>query len=88
MRESGYSWPVIEVRTRYIQPIRAGQSFRVEAELLDWEERLRIGYVIRAAEDNRRLTRGYTTQVAVDLATQQMCFRSPEALLSRVRGRG
>jgi acyl-CoA thioester hydrolase len=83
MVESGYTWPIIDTRVRYIQPIQYDQLINVEANLLEWEYRLKIGYVIRAA-DGKRLTKGWTVQVAVDLKSGELNLGSPPALLDRL----
>ena len=80
MFDSGYAWPVVDMRIQYVKPLRMGQVIRVQARLSDWEYRLKISYVISDANSGERLTKGYTTQVAVDLATEEMCLESPQAL--------
>jgi len=84
MRESGYSWPVIELKLRYPQPARFDQRILVRAELVEWENRLCFSYEIVDAETRRRLTTADSTQVAVDLATQAMCFESPPILFRKL----
>ena len=60
MRESGYAWPVIDMRIRYPRPLYFQQKIRVLVNLEEWENRLKFGYEIRDAESGRRLTRAYT----------------------------
>lgn len=84
MTESGYGWPIIDTRVRYMQPIHFDQLINVEATLLEWEYRLKIGYEIRDT-DGKRLTKGWTVQVAVDLKSGELCLGSPPALLDRLR---
>ena len=84
MGESGYAWPIVGVRVRYPAPARFGQRVRVRAAIKEFEHRLRIAYVITDAATGRRLTRGSTVQVAVDLATNEVCFASPRVLLERL----
>ena len=84
MGESGYSWPVVGVRVRYPAPARFGQRVRVHAAIKEFEHRLRIAYVITDAGTGKRLTRGSTVQVAVDLTTNEVCFASPRVLLERL----
>jgi len=84
MRTSGYAWPVIELTLRYTRPARYGQRLRVLAELVEWEHRLRIRFLIRDADTGERLTRGHTIQVAVDATTGEMCWRSPDVLFERL----
>ena len=84
MRESGYGWPVIDLQLRYVRPAHFGQQLRVLAELVEWENRLRIRYEIRDAVSGMRLTRGHTVQVAVDMQNGEMCFVSPPILFAKL----
>lgn len=84
MRDSGYSWPVIDLRMRYIKPAVFDQVVTVRAEIVEWENRLRINYLIIDRETGERLTKGYSIQVAVDLARNEMCFESPGILLEKL----
>ncbi|WP_255303141.1 acyl-CoA thioesterase [Cobetia sp. 5-11-6-3] len=84
MRESGYAWPVIDLRLRYAGPARFGQRIAVTARLREWENRLKLDYVIRDVESGKRLTRGHSVQVAVGLADGEMLLASPPALSERL----
>lgn len=84
MRESGYSWPVIDMNLRYIAAAVFGQRLRLRADLVEWENRLKINYLITDAATGKRLNRGSTTQVAVDIATGEMCFASPGVLFDKL----
>ncbi|MAT92947.1 MAG: 4-hydroxybenzoyl-CoA thioesterase [Halioglobus sp.] len=84
MRESGYAWPVVDMRLKYVAPAVFGQFIRVDATLVEWEYRLRIDYLIRDRDSGARLTRAQTTQVAVDMASGQMCYESPPVLRQRL----
>ncbi len=84
MRDSGFAWPVIDLHVRYAQPAVLGQRIIVRAELVEWEQRLRIEYVISDAASGARLSKGSTTQVAVNMETQEMCFVSPPILFERL----
>jgi len=81
MRDSGYAWPVIESHVRYVQGIEFEQKIRVRAILKEWENRLKIEYLIFDAVSGRKLTKGYTSQVAVHIEKREMCFQSPQVLL-------
>ena len=85
MRESGYAWPIVDLRCKYVRPARYGRPLRVRAEIVEWEFRLRIEYQIRDAQDDVVLTRAHSVQVAVDLANGQMCYASPQVLAQRLR---
>ncbi len=84
MQASGYSWPIIDLHLRYAHPATFGQRIKVSAAIIEWENRLRIEYVICDSASGQRLTRGTTTQVAVDIATGEMCFASPPVLFQKL----
>ena len=56
----------------------------VTATLKEWENRLKVDYVITDAGTGERLTRGHTIQVALDMRTGEMCFVSPDVLLEKI----
>lgn len=80
MRESGYAWPIVDMRLKYVKPATYGQPLKVRAQIVEWENRLRIEYLIRDAATGAKLNSAYTIQVAVDIATKEMCFVCPEVL--------
>jgi acyl-CoA thioester hydrolase len=84
MKESGYAWPVIDMQLRYIGAATFGQRLLVRAELVEWENRLTIHYLISDAVTGKRLNRASTSQVAVDIATGEMCFASPPVLFNKL----
>ena len=85
MKASGYMWPIIEMNLRYAAPATFGQRLRLSAEIVEWENRLRIDYLVSDAATGRRLNRATTTQVAVDIASGEMCFVSPPILFEKLR---
>jgi len=84
MKASGYLWPVIDLHVRYSGAAKFGQRLKLRAEIIEWENRLRIAYLITDAASGRRLVRATTTQVAVEAATQEMCFVSPPVLFEKL----
>ncbi len=84
MAESGYLWPVIDMRIKYIRPLTFGRKVLVNAMLREYEYRLRIEYLISDGASGERLTKGSTVQVAVNIGTQEMCLQSPTVLLQRL----
>jgi acyl-CoA thioester hydrolase len=85
MRASGYVWPVIDLKLRYVASARFGARLKLRAEIVEWENRLKIDYLISDAATGMRLTRASTTQVAVEIATGEMCFASPPVLFEKLR---
>ena len=84
MRDSGYAWPVVDMRIKYVRPLVYGQQTIVRATIVEWEHRLKIDYEIRDATSGRRLTRGYTIQVPVEIATGEMTYVCPPVLAQRL----
>lgn len=84
MLASGYAWPVIDLQLRYVQAAVFGQKLRVRAELIEWENRLKIHYLITDAATGQRITRASSVQVAVDMATREMQHISPEPMRAAI----
>lgn len=84
MRASGYGWPIVDMRLKYVRPAELGQRLVVRAEIVEWENRLRIAYLIRDAASGRKLTQASTIQVAVDMATREMLYVCPPVLWQRL----
>lgn len=84
MEQSGYVWPIIDMHLRYAGSAKFAQKLKLRAEIVEWENRLKIEYLITDAETGRRLNKASTTQVAVELATGEMCFVSPPVLLQKL----
>ncbi|MCK5831609.1 MAG: acyl-CoA thioesterase [Methylococcales bacterium] len=84
MRDSGYTWPVIDLRVRYAKPAKFGQKIIVHAGICEWENRLKMNYLIVDKNKRHRLTRGHTCQVAVEMATEEMCYESPSILWEKL----
>ncbi|WP_198120459.1 acyl-CoA thioesterase [Massilia rhizosphaerae] len=84
MKASGYMWPIVDMNLRYAAPATFGQRLRLRAEIVEWENRLRIDYLVSDAGTGRRLNRASTTQVAVDIASGEMCFVSPPVLFQKL----
>jgi len=87
MRASGYAWPVIDLQLRYVQASRFGQRLHVRADLIEWQNRLRIHYLIQDAGTGQRITRASSVQVAVKIANGEMQLMSPDVLVDAVERR-
>jgi len=85
MLASGYAWPVIDLQLRYVQSARFGQRLRVSADLVEWQNRLKIHYEISDADTGERLTRASTVQVAVSLTDGAMQLVSPQVMIDAIK---
>ena len=84
MLESGYAWPVIDMQLRYVRGAVFGQTLNVRASLVEWENRLKVNYLITDLASGERLTRASTVQVAVEIASREMQLASPTVFTTAV----
>ena len=84
MESSGYAWPVIDLRIRYAQPLHFQQKVSIKAKIIEWENRLKISYLISDLATGKRLTTGYTVQVAVNIEKNEMLLESPAILFQKL----
>lgn len=84
MSEAGYAWPVIDLQLRYVRGAVFGQKLNVRANLVEWENRLKINYLISDLDTGERLTRAVSVQVAVDMSTREMQLASPKVFTDAV----
>jgi len=84
MLDSGYYWPVIDLNIRYVNPMRYNQQIVIEAGLVEYENYMKIKYLIMDKDSGKKITKGTTTQVAVDKNTHEMQIVSPEILTTKL----
>jgi acyl-CoA thioester hydrolase len=84
MRESGYAWPIVDLRMKYSGPAGFDQPLVVRAQIVEWESRLKMDYTIRDARTGKRIHSATSIQVAVDIATRQMQYVCPRVLWERL----
>lgn len=87
MKETGYAWPIIDMQLRYARPARFGQRLVARADLVEWQNRLKIHYQLSDAVTDERLTRASTIQVAVSMASGDMQLVSPSVFTDDVERR-
>ncbi|MES2205798.1 MAG: acyl-CoA thioesterase [Pseudomonadota bacterium] len=84
MKASGFIWPVTECYVKYIRPSSYGQRVIVSAQLIEYENRMKINYLIRDSESGNKLTSGYTIQVALNSETKELQFVTPQVLWDQI----
>lgn len=84
MHDTGYAFPIIELKAKYILPLVFQQRIRIRAELLEWEHRLKCAYEICDVQSGVVHTRGTTVQAAVALGDQHLQFVCPTVFTERV----
>ena len=84
MQASGYAWPIVDVRVKYVKSSSFEQRVLVKATLVEWENRIKINYQVLDAQTSKRITKGHTIQVAVDLHNQELCLVTPEVFIQKI----
>lgn len=85
MAQSGHLWPIVDMRCKFVRPARFKQTLAVTATLLEYENRLRIGYLVQDQASGETLTKAETTQLAVLADRMETCLESPAVLIEKVR---
>jgi len=80
MVESGFAWPIIEMRMRYARPMKLNVPVKITAGIVEWENALRITYSIVDATSGERVMRASTSQVALRIGTSEMLWVTPAVL--------
>lgn len=84
MKESGFMWPIVDTRVKFINSATFGQKILCTATLIEYENRIKIDYKIKCAESGKRLTKGFTTQVAVNLNSMELQLVSPPVVFNKL----
>lgn len=85
MLASGYAWPIVEVRVKYVRAARLGDRLAVRAALVEWDNRIAINYLVTLAATHARVARAQTVQAAVEAHSGALQFMSPPVLVERVQ---
>jgi acyl-CoA thioester hydrolase len=85
MAASGFVWPVVDLRVKYVRPVRLAQDIVVSATLIEHANRLKIDYRVRDQATGDVLTKATTVQVAVRIDNGELQLESPQVLLDKVR---
>lgn len=84
MHASGYMWPIVDLRIKYVGSAKFARKLNVKASLKEYENRIKIAYVITDMATAEVLTKASTIQVAIDMASGEMLFASPAILLEKL----
>jgi acyl-CoA thioester hydrolase len=85
MAESGFLFPIVDMQIKYIKPIVFEQAIVINATLTEWEQRLKIKYLISDANTQEVLTKAHTIQAAVELKTQRLHLACPDIFIQKVQ---
>lgn len=84
MVEDGYAFPVTDIKIKYVRSLMFGQTARIRAELVEYENRIKIKYEIFNNDTGELTTKAESTQMAVKLSTGETSFICPETFTNKV----
>lgn len=84
MQASGYMWPIVDMRVKYVGSAQFTQVITVTASLVEHEHRIKINYLITDKETGAKLTKGHTVQAAVSMDTNELQLESPPILAEKL----
>jgi acyl-CoA thioester hydrolase len=84
MMASGYLWPIVDLRVKYVRTANFQDQLNVRASLVEWQQRMVINYLITNQLDGGRVARAQTTQVAVRADNKELQLMLPPAFIDRV----
>ena len=84
MKNSGFSFPVVEATAKYIGFLQYRDRALVKAILVEYENSLKFKFEIRNAKTGRITTKGTTTQMAFNYRENESCFVSPQILVDKI----
>lgn len=85
MAASGYIWPIVDMQIKYVKPARLAQTLAIRAELIEYENRIKIGYRIRDEASGELLTKAQTIQLCVHAETGELRLDCPPEFIAKVK---
>lgn len=85
MEESGYIFPVVDIKLKYRKSLRFGDTAKVVAYLTEYEYCIKIAYEIYNNETGELCTKGESTQMAVENASGESCLVCPDVFINKVK---
>ena len=84
MAESGFLWPIVDLRSRFNESVKFQDKITVVARLVEWEYRLVMNYRV-LNQAGKEVARGTTVQVPVDSVSGELQVGVPAVFEERVQ---
>lgn len=84
MRNTGFAFPIVEMKIKYLLPLQFQQQICIQVELLEWEHRLKCGYRICDLQTQAVHTTATSIQAAVALGDQHLQLVCPKVFTEKV----
>ena len=69
MAASGFSFPIVDVRVKYVRSLRFGERVRAVASLSEYEACIKIKFEFYNADTGELTTKAESTQMCVNMET-------------------
>ncbi|WP_264874412.1 acyl-CoA thioesterase [Vibrio agarivorans] len=80
----GFAYPIVDTRMKFVSPAQHAHRLEITARLTEWENRLRMDFVVFNHTTGKVCVKAHTIQCAVQLNSQEMLLASPQCLLDKV----
>ena len=84
MEESGYIFPVTEVKCKYVKSLHFGDLCRAKAILVEYENMIKFNFELYNAKTGELTTKGSVSQMCIDAKTGETQFVCPEIWRNKV----
>lgn len=84
MQREGYMFPIVDIKLKYMKSLRFGDTAKVVANLIEYENRLKIKYEIYNNDTGELTTKGESTQLCVRLETGETNFVCPQIFMDKI----
>lgn len=78
MEESGYIFPVTEVKCKYVKSLHFGDMCRARAILVEYENMIKFNFELYNAKTGELTTKGSVSQMCIDAKTGETQFVCPQ----------
>mgnify|MGYP001212547031 CR=1 FL=1 len=84
MEEHGFFFPIVDMQLKYVKPLLFEQKVVIESWLTEWENWLKINYVIKDRDSGEVVTKAKTTQFAVAMPERLTQYETPAFVVDAV----
>ena len=84
MEESGYIFPVTEVKCKYVKSLHFGDMCRAKAILVEYENMIKFNFELYNAKTCELTTKGSVSQMCIDAKTGETQFVCPQIWRDKV----
>lgn len=84
MEQSGYIFPVTEVKCKYVKSLHFGDLCRAKAILVEYENMIKFNFELYNAKTGELTTKGSVSQMCIDAKTGETQFVCPQIWRDKV----